>query len=91
MPESASPYGALNMTGNAFEWVDEARAPSAGAMEGFSRLLNPPATSTEPWYLIKGGSFDRPLAHGILHEWITVPARFTAPNIGFRCIQIPKQ
>jgi len=91
MPESASPYGALHMTGNVLEWVDETRAPSAGAVEAFSKLLNPPPKSTDPWYMIKGGSFDRPLAHGILHEWITVPASFTAPNIGFRCIQIPKQ
>ena len=92
MPEGASPYGALHMTGNALEWVDEARAPSAGAVEAFSKLLNPPASATEPWYLIKGGSFDRPLTpNGVLYEWITVPARFTAPNIGFRCIQIPNQ
>jgi serine/threonine-protein kinase len=91
MLEGASPYGALNMTGNVLEWVDEARAPSAGAVEAFSKLLNPPASATEPWYLIKGGSFDRPLEHGVLYEWITVPARFTAPNIGFRCIQIPRQ
>lgn len=91
MPEGASPSGALHMTGNVLEWVDEARAPSAGAVEAFSKLLNPPPSATEPWYLIKGGAFDRPLAHGILHEWITVPARFTAPDIGFRCIQVPKQ
>ena len=91
MPESASPYGALHMTGNVLEWVDEARAPSAGAVGNFAKLLNPPPTSTEPWYLIKGGSFDQPLANGVLYEWITVPARFTAANIGFRCIQIPKQ
>ncbi|HPT29319.1 MAG TPA: SUMF1/EgtB/PvdO family nonheme iron enzyme, partial [Bryobacteraceae bacterium] len=91
MPEGASPFGALHLTGNVLEWVDETRAPSARAVEAFSKLLNPPPTSTEPWYIIKGGSFDRPLAHGVLHEWITVPARFTAPNIGFRCIQVPRQ
>lgn len=91
MPESASAAGAVHMTGNVWEWVDEARAPSAGAVGSFAKLLSPPPTATEPWYMIKGGSFDRPLAHGVPHEWVTVPARYGAPNIGFRCIQIPKQ
>lgn len=83
--EGASPPGMLNMTGNAWEWVDEARQPSPEALASFAKILNPAPTATEPWYMAKGGSFDRPLAFGVAYEFITLPARYAEANIGFRC------
>jgi formylglycine-generating enzyme required for sulfatase activity len=81
----ASPCGALNMTGNVSEFVGELKAPSDMAVRSFARLLKPPPLATEPWYTIRGGAFDRPLVQGVVYEWTSVPARFAAPDIGFRC------
>jgi eukaryotic-like serine/threonine-protein kinase len=84
-PQGVSPYGVLQMAGNAWEFVDELITPSAGALQAFARLLSPPPTADEPWYTIHGGAFDIPLVENAAFEWSAVPARFRAPNIGFRC------
>ncbi|MGE5568096.1 MAG: bifunctional serine/threonine-protein kinase/formylglycine-generating enzyme family protein [Rhodospirillales bacterium] len=84
-PAGASPFGVLNMVGNAWEFVDELRTPSAGALNAFSQLLKPPPTANEPWYTIRGGAFNTDLTDNILWDSGTVPARFAAANIGFRC------
>ncbi len=81
------PYGTLNMTGNVWEFVDELKTPSARAVLSFAKILDPAPTETEPWYTIRGGSFDRPLAEGVLYEWTSIPARLTRPDIGFRCVK----
>jgi formylglycine-generating enzyme required for sulfatase activity/tRNA A-37 threonylcarbamoyl transferase component Bud32 len=81
----ASPYQMLNMTGNAWEWVDHPHTPSAQAIESFGRIMNPKPTGSEPWHYIKGGAFDRALNEGVTYEWSSVPARFTNGSIGFRC------
>ena len=81
------PYGTLNMTGNVWEFVDELKTPSARAVQSFAKILDPAPTATEPWYTIRGGAFDRPLAEGVLYEWTSVPARLTRPDIGFRCVK----
>jgi len=73
------------MAGNVWEWVDQPVAPSAQAVASFATLLNPPPTAAEPWYQAKGGSHSRPLADAALWEFISLPARFSAPDIGFRC------
>ena len=80
-----SPCGALNMTGNVSEFVHELKTPSDQAVKSFAQILKPPPTVTEPWYTIRGGAFDRPLAFGVVYEWMSIPARFAAPDIGFRC------
>ncbi len=72
---STSPFGAMGMAGNAREWVDQPTAPSPSA--------------TEPRYQAKGGSHLRPLADAVLWEFISLPARFSAPDIGFRCAKDP--
>ena len=83
--QGASPYGVLQMAGNAWEFVDELITPSAGALQSFAKLLAPPPTADEPWYTIHGGAFDIPLVENAAFEWSAVPARFRAPDIGFRC------
>jgi formylglycine-generating enzyme required for sulfatase activity/predicted Ser/Thr protein kinase len=85
----ASPYRALNMTGNVWELVGELKTPSEQAVKSFSQLLKPPPSSTEPWCTIHGGAFDSPLAQGVVFEWTSIPARFSAPDIGFRCAKAP--
>jgi serine/threonine-protein kinase len=89
IPEGASPAGALNMAGNAWEFVDQFQTPSPGALEAFKTLLEPPPTATEPWYTIRGASYLEALADNILWEFATVPARYRNVNIGFRCAKSP--
>jgi eukaryotic-like serine/threonine-protein kinase len=85
--QGASPYGVLQMAGNAWEFVDELITPSGGAMQAFAKIMSPPPTADEPWYTIRGGAFDIPLVENAAFEWSAVPARFRAPNIGFRCVK----
>jgi serine/threonine-protein kinase len=80
-----SPFRTINMTGNVWEFVDDLKTPSAQAVRSFAAILKPPPTATEPWYVIRGGSFKRPLADGVVYEWTSIPARFSAQDIGFRC------
>jgi formylglycine-generating enzyme required for sulfatase activity len=80
-----SPFRTINMTGNVWEFADDLKTPSAQAVRSFAAILKPPPTATEPWYVIRGGSYRRPLADGVVYEWTSVPARFSAPDIGFRC------
>ncbi len=83
----ASPYGVLQMAGNAWEIVDEAIPPSERAIGSFADILKPPPTANEPWRTIRGGSFDIPLVENVTFEWGSIPVRFHAPNIGFRCVK----
>ncbi len=83
----ASPWGALQMAGNVWEFVEERVNPSPGALEAFKSLLSPPPGADEPWYTIRGGSYDVPLVENVTFEWSGVPARFRAENIGFRCVK----
>jgi serine/threonine-protein kinase len=80
-----SPFRTINMTGNVWEFADDLRTPSAQAVGSFATILKPPPTATEPWYTIHGGSFKRPLTDGVVYEWTSIPARFSAADIGFRC------
>jgi eukaryotic-like serine/threonine-protein kinase len=89
LAEGASPYGAVHMAGNALEYVSDDMTPSTEAVERFSKILNPPPALNEPWYSVKGGSFARPLMAAVPWEWSSVPARYYAPDIGFRCAKDP--
>jgi serine/threonine-protein kinase len=80
-----SPFRTINMTGNVWEFADDLKTPSEQAVRSFAAILKPPPTATEPWYVIRGGSYKRPLTDGVVYEWTSVPARFSAPDIGFRC------
>jgi len=88
-PDGASPYGALNLLGNVWEWVDESRTPSPEALKFYAKTMTPPPAPTETWYVIRGGSFDDPMRDDYLWDFATVPARFHAPRIGFRCAKTP--
>jgi formylglycine-generating enzyme required for sulfatase activity len=83
-----SPIHALNMAGNAMELVSDNVTPSPQAVQIAAKLgLTPPPTASEPWCSARGGSFARPLAYAVTYEFIGIPARFSAPDIGFRCVR----
>jgi len=75
----------FNMIGNAWEMVDDPVTPSATAIAMFAAVMTPPATAQEPWITMRGGSFDRALAAGFSYDASSIPERFSARNVGFRC------
>jgi len=86
----------LNMLGNVWEWVATAAAPPEGAeFERYRKLftLSPPLSPTEPFYQIRGGSFNLDThpdeAPTLLWNESVVPARAFRSSIGFRCARDP--
>jgi serine/threonine-protein kinase len=85
-PSGASPFGALQMVGNAWEFVDQQRPPSPQALKGFP-TLKPPPSAEEPWYMIRGQSYGEPLLDAVMWDSAPVPARWKNIYIGFRCVK----
>jgi serine/threonine-protein kinase len=75
------------MAGNAWEMVDTPVTPSAAALAGFASLLTPSPTLDEKWVQIRGGSYNTPLPAAVTYEYGPIPERFSAPDIGFRCVK----
>jgi formylglycine-generating enzyme required for sulfatase activity/predicted Ser/Thr protein kinase len=84
---SASPYGALQMSGNLWELVDQPQSPSAGALQHFATLLTPKPTAQEPWCMSRGVSYLDDAAMVPVYEWSSVPERFHKDDMGFRCVR----
>jgi eukaryotic-like serine/threonine-protein kinase len=84
--DSTSYYKAMDLAGNVFEWVDERSTPNPRAIAIFASLLKPAPTAEDLWVQIRGGSFDIDLIDKVSLEWSTVPSRFKAKDIGFRCV-----
>jgi serine/threonine protein kinase/formylglycine-generating enzyme required for sulfatase activity len=91
----ASPYGALNLVGNAWEWVNAPAALDDHQFEMLQKLwkvYSPPLSRTEAFYQVRGGSFHY-LPFGpksdLVVDSLTMPARAREPDIGFRCAKDP--
>jgi serine/threonine-protein kinase len=87
-PAGASPYGALQMIGNAWELVDKRRAPPAD-LSPF-QTLKPPMQPGESWYMIRGESFLEPLVDNAIWDSAAVPERWKDMKVGFRCVKDAK-
>ena len=85
MPVRAFSGPLFNLIGNAWEMVDGPVTPSATAVDLFAARMTPPATTQEPWITMRGGSFAGPLEAGLAYDAVSIPERFSAPDIGFRC------
>jgi len=87
-PKSASICGALNMVGNAWELVDEISTPPDRALAFFRQNLHPPPGPTDSWYMIRGQSFrQEKVDKDVLWDSTSIPARWKANDIGFRCVK----
>ena len=89
MPESASPYGLLHMAGNVLEYVAGDITPSTDAVDRFSKILQSSARAERAMVQRQGRFVRPPLQAALPWEWSSVPARYLAPDIGFRCARDP--
>jgi eukaryotic-like serine/threonine-protein kinase len=85
-PAGASQYGALDMAGNVWEWVNDWYHSSYYSISPYS---NPPGPETGTYKGVRGGSWN--------YNWGDVRAAYRAyrppssqnDNIGFRCVFPP--
>jgi len=89
-PEGKSPYGVLNLCGNAWEWTSTVMTPDPGAKEAARTdpSLNPPLRDDDKFYAVKGGSFERNLVGDErvpMNDAAATVSRTKASDIGFRC------
>ncbi len=87
-PKGASPYGALQMIGNAWEWVNDPRSPTDEEVESYTHRMHPPLASDELWFAVRGGGFDySQLTPLLVWDAKSAPERWLSDDIGFRCVK----
>jgi predicted Ser/Thr protein kinase len=84
-PAGASPYGALNMCGNVWEWVKTPQSPNVDALKAMERELKTKFAPDERYYGIRGGYFGVSLLKDSTSGQYFYPAGRATPDIGFRC------
>jgi len=84
-PQGASPFGALNMVGNVWEFVDEQVTPTEHTVDRFRAALKPPPSEGERWFMMRGIGYQETLSPNVLWDSTTVPSRWKHEDLGFRC------
>jgi serine/threonine-protein kinase len=88
-PRGESPFHALNMLGNAWEWVDHKTYPDAGNRKYFEEAF-PDLKPDDPYYEMRGLGYKQPLMDSALWEDGVAPAMGLS-DVGFRCVAYPEQ
>ena len=77
-PLGAGPFGALDMIGNVWEWVDTPHSP-------LPKNLKPKKKGT--YRIVKGGSWTSPLGFATIDYRNVVAGDIKNPTFGFRCVK----
>ena len=86
-PSGASPFGALDMAGNASEWVQDWYASSYYSSSLNSDSVVPPSGSKR---VVRGGSWNEPGFYVLsAFRFGSEPDGAGAPTVGFRCAVTP--
>ncbi len=85
-PDGASPYGALNMSGNVWEWTATKYPVTPEEMADMQSVMR---ESSSEWRVLKGGSFVTPADDRDLSAYMRAgsPINGKNPSIGFRCVK----
>jgi formylglycine-generating enzyme required for sulfatase activity len=86
-----SVYGAINLVGNVWEWVDAQHQPEADILAALQQVpgLKGKPKASDTFNAIRGGAYDVPLEHISLADYSPFPAQYGYRNIGFRCAKSP--
>jgi formylglycine-generating enzyme required for sulfatase activity len=82
-PEGASPYGAMSMAGNVYEWVADRHAADYYAR---SPERNPQGPDAGDLRVLRGGSWDRPHSDARCTARLKSYPGVSYPNDGVRCV-----
>jgi eukaryotic-like serine/threonine-protein kinase len=86
-PDRKSPYGSLNMAGNAWEWTATHYMPEDREIADMRNSLKSDSFS-KTWFSLKGGSFSPNGNRGFRVYLIRgFPEDQTSPLVGFRCVK----
>lgn len=86
-PAGASPYGALNMAGNVYEWTETGYQATAKEMADRQQYCGD--SVSQEWTVVKGGAAVTPPADMDLRAYFRnpMPGGCKIPYVGFRCVQ----
>jgi formylglycine-generating enzyme required for sulfatase activity len=85
-PAGASQYGALDMAGNVWEWVNDWHSSTYYSQSPYA---NPPGPETGASKVLRGGSFGNDWSYlRVAYRTNTTPSIGTA-LVGFRCLSAP--
>ncbi|HXU39710.1 MAG TPA: SUMF1/EgtB/PvdO family nonheme iron enzyme [Blastocatellia bacterium] len=88
-PQSASPIGAMDMIGNAWEWVADEFALYPGGIGAVPKDIKDKMQPGLTYRVIRGGAYDGDKHHDATYRGL-LDASQPYPKVGFRCVKDAK-